>query len=117
MCVERQLVTTLKAVGIGVQPPWWSLLHSPKRAFHVSRTVDHSVSGHSATGSAKWRIHQDGGRSYLWVEQIVNELCIYGVGLESKYLVEEHAAARAYLVAYHASADSTRPYRKAACPC
>ena len=85
------------------------MLQSSQGAFYVSRTVDHSVSGHAATCSAEWGVHQNDGRPDLWVEQIVNELRIYRVGLESKYLIEEHAAAWAYLVAYHASTYGARP--------
>ena len=90
-----------------------ALLHSPERAFHVSSAVDHSVSDNPSACRAERRVHQNGGWPYLCVEQIVNELRVYAVGFESKNPVEEHAAARAYLVAHHVSADSARPDGKA----
>ena len=46
----------------------------------------------------------------------LDELARLG-GQMAKALGAAPAAAGAYLVAYHVSADSTRPYPKAACSC
>ena len=71
---ERQVFVRLRPpAGRGITRPMVrgvirraaALLHSSQGAFDMSRTVDHSVSGHAATGSAERRIHQNGGRPYL----------------------------------------------------